>query len=205
MNRFSASAIVLALVGTLVSPHSFASETAAVNISGICRFRLCQRFRRVLLHAYGQHRCQQCQLPGLGCERDPQHHILVGNERPCDLRFAAGQRKQPVGSPTPTPRSSLTREPPYSITLQNGCDVLLFARRRVSRKEPLRTDSFSRLRKSPDYNSLLGEAFSTDFFPGLNFEYLLVPRLSIVPSRTNVIVSWPASATSFMLQQTFAV
>jgi hypothetical protein len=49
------------------------------------------------------------------------------------------------------------------------------------------------------------EYSSPDFFPALNFEYLLVPQLSIVPQGTNVIVSWPASATSFSLQQTFSI
>jgi hypothetical protein len=91
----------------------------------------------------------------------------------------------------------------YSITLQNGFQTLLFSESYPQGAAP--NGQFLPSAQIANYNGLVTGTSSPDFFPDLNFEYLLIPQLSVVNQGSNVIVSWPASATTFSLQQTLSL
>jgi hypothetical protein len=198
-NQCTASAILFALVGCLASSHSFASETAAVNVSGFYALGAVNGFVGFSF------------TPTVSIAVNNVSYLQAGSNATPTITFWSGANVLATYVLPPGFASvqwiSYTNAPlilnagnTYSITLQNGSQPLLFYESYPQGAAP--NGQFLPSAQITNYNGLATGASSTNFFPDLNFEYLLVPQLNVVHQGSNVIISWPASATSFSLQRT---
>lgn len=199
MNQLAASAIVLSLVGPLVSPRSIASETAAVNISGYYAIGYVNGFVGFSFTPAASIAVNNVSYLSAGANATPSITFWSGANALATYVLPPGVASAQWISYTNTPLI-LNAGTTYSITLQNGSQPLLFYESYPQGAAP--NGQFLPSAQIANYNGLVTGASSPDFFPDINFEYLLIPQLSAVRQGSNVIVSWPASATVFSLQQT---
>jgi hypothetical protein len=202
MNQLTASTIVLALVGPLVSPHSFASETEAINISGYYAIGYVNGFAGFSFMPTVSIAVNNVSYLSAGANATPSITFWSGTNALATYVLPPGVASAQWISYTNTPLI-LNAGTTYSITLQNGSQPLLFYESYLQGAAP--NGQFLPSAQIANYNGLVTGASSPDFFPDINFEYLLIPQLSIVNQGSNVIVSWHASATTFSLQQTLSL
>jgi hypothetical protein len=125
MNRFSATAIVLALVGILVSPHSFASESSAVNVSGYYANGYVNGFAGFSFTPTVNIAVNNVSYLDSGANATPSITFWSGTNALVTYVLPPGSASNQWISYTNTPLI-LNAGTSYSITLQNGSDTLLF-------------------------------------------------------------------------------
>jgi len=202
MNQLTASGIVLALAGFLVASPSFASETAAVVPSGYLGVGYANGSVGFSFQPTVSIAVNNVSYLSAGANATPSITFWSGTNALATYTLPPGTASNQWISYTNAPLV-LNAGTTYSITLQNGSTFVLFPESYPQGAAP--NGQFLPAEQIANYNGLAPGYSSPDFFPGLNFDYLLVPQLSVVHQGSNVIVSWPASATTFSLQQTLSL
>ena len=202
IKQIKASTIFLVVVGSLFPIHTIASETAAIvpyGFLGVGAVNGPVGFSFTPTVSIAVNNVSYLQA---GANATPSISFWSGSNNLATYDFPPGAAVAEWISYTNTPLI-LNAGTTYSITLQNGSQPILFYESYPQGASP--DGQFLPSLEIANYNGLVPGQTSTNFFPGLNFEYLVVPQLSVALQGSNVFLSWPASAASFSLKQTLSL